>query len=284
MDKDIFELRIVGGLHKGAALALLNDRVRIGSDPSSDIVLLDDGVLEQHLCLRCEAGDWRIEPHGELMPVGVVFPIGQAALMLCLRWTDWPSASAPTPQPVIAATSARATKTVWFSVIGILLLLFIGAFLVLPLSASKPTRTVGKTPALPSPMQESMTNEQQQRKLVMQLLSDRTLKDFVEVKLEANSIIFKADLNKLEMKRMDEVVHILSQRLGSAIAIRADIRPIEESLPFDITEVFLGPVSYIKTKAGATVYVGEAVDGVVLNAIRPGVLEFSGSRVFEVSW
>jgi pSer/pThr/pTyr-binding forkhead associated (FHA) protein len=47
-----FKLKIVAGLHKDAELLIdPNMRYTIGASDECDIVLIDSGVAEQHLCL-----------------------------------------------------------------------------------------------------------------------------------------------------------------------------------------------------------------------------------------
>ena len=50
------ELRVLSGLHKGAALILPIETVTIGSDSNCSVVLLDEGVKPVHLTLQCIEG------------------------------------------------------------------------------------------------------------------------------------------------------------------------------------------------------------------------------------
>jgi hypothetical protein len=45
----MFELRVMSGLHQGAALPLIGDRWVVGAQEDSDLVLYDPGILTQHL-------------------------------------------------------------------------------------------------------------------------------------------------------------------------------------------------------------------------------------------
>ncbi|MGN6315224.1 FHA domain-containing protein [Trinickia sp.] len=61
----MLELRILTGLHRGAALPLEGDAIRIGSGADNDIVLLDPGMPEYAGALaRDDASHWRYRPGG----------------------------------------------------------------------------------------------------------------------------------------------------------------------------------------------------------------------------
>lgn len=62
LDNAHLEIRVMSGLHQGAAVPLCGNSIVIGSDQSCDIVLLDDSVLEEHLTIVYD-GDagWRCE-------------------------------------------------------------------------------------------------------------------------------------------------------------------------------------------------------------------------------
>lgn len=56
----MLELRILSGLHRGAALPLDEDTIVIGSDESSSVVLLDPGIAPAHASLRKTSGGWAL--------------------------------------------------------------------------------------------------------------------------------------------------------------------------------------------------------------------------------
>lgn len=58
----MLELRILSGLHRGAALPLDEDTVVIGSDESSGVVLLDPGIEPAHASLRKTSEGWALSP------------------------------------------------------------------------------------------------------------------------------------------------------------------------------------------------------------------------------
>jgi hypothetical protein len=90
-------IEIIQGLHAGVRLDLQDGEYSVGPTPSSDIVLRDKGVLNQHALLRIERGEIRIEATGGDLSVGnlavaaghgcrlrlpAVIKIGEASLRL----------------------------------------------------------------------------------------------------------------------------------------------------------------------------------------------------------
>ena len=56
----MLELRILTGLHRGAALPLDGDAIRIGSAAENDVVLLDPGMPALACAIyRSEVSGWR---------------------------------------------------------------------------------------------------------------------------------------------------------------------------------------------------------------------------------
>lgn len=80
------ELRVLTGLHQGAALLLIDDEVVLGSAPQCDVVLLDEGIAPRHLHILLREGGWAWKTHGEGGQLGDVYapdasPDGTPALL-----------------------------------------------------------------------------------------------------------------------------------------------------------------------------------------------------------
>lgn len=87
-----WELRVLQGMHTGAALRLVDQAVSIGSDPGCDVLLLDAGVLPRHLTLeQDEAQGWRVLSQGEELPLHAPIPVGEAVLMVTWAHRAWHS-------------------------------------------------------------------------------------------------------------------------------------------------------------------------------------------------
>lgn len=57
----MFELRVLDGLHQGAALPLFGEQWSIGAHAEADLVLSDPGIAEQHALLRLVGSSWSVQ-------------------------------------------------------------------------------------------------------------------------------------------------------------------------------------------------------------------------------
>jgi hypothetical protein len=104
------KLQIIAGLHKGAELHLQEgERYTIGSGEQCDIVLLDDGIAVEHLCLSVSAGQaYLLEAYTDTFIDGIklsdapqclaafqVVSFGQVHLAIGPADTAWPVINPP---------------------------------------------------------------------------------------------------------------------------------------------------------------------------------------------
>lgn len=98
----MFELRVLTGLHRGAALPLCGNAWRIGAADDADLVLYDPGIAPYHGQLEKTADGWALsaqdgalcnaEGHTveqiDALPPGTPFALGQ--IWLCIVAADTP--------------------------------------------------------------------------------------------------------------------------------------------------------------------------------------------------
>ncbi|MFY1668301.1 type III secretion system inner membrane ring subunit SctD [Pseudomonas sp. Pseu.R1] len=108
----MFELRVLSGLHQGAALPLVGDQWGIGSDAEQDLALHDPGVEQLHCRLQRDGERWVMngadgqigdqEGHrhdtAELLP-NTAFVLGSVWLCVSAAEDAWPTLPAVT-QPL----------------------------------------------------------------------------------------------------------------------------------------------------------------------------------------
>ncbi|MCO7254507.1 type III secretion system inner membrane ring subunit SctD [Dickeya oryzae] len=107
----MFELRVLTGLHRGAALPLSGTSWRIGSADEADMVLYDPGIREQHCLLETAPGGWQVcvldgpvsnsEGHtveqSLQLPPGTPFAVGAIWLCVVSADTPWQDDTSATP-------------------------------------------------------------------------------------------------------------------------------------------------------------------------------------------
>ncbi|WP_038913870.1 type III secretion system inner membrane ring subunit SctD [Dickeya zeae] len=107
----MFELRVLTGLHRGAALPLSGTSWRIGSADEADMVLYDPGIREQHCLLEASSDGWQVcvldgpvsnsEGHSVeqslILPPGTPFAVGAIWLCVVSADTPWQDDTSATP-------------------------------------------------------------------------------------------------------------------------------------------------------------------------------------------
>jgi type III secretion protein D len=122
----MFELRVLTGLHQGAALPLVGEQWAIGADADQDLALHDPGVEQLHCRLQREGDDWLLnaadgriadeEGHlhaSTLLTPNTAFVLGSVWLCVSPAQDPWPSvpaviAQARPEQPAQAEAPASA--------------------------------------------------------------------------------------------------------------------------------------------------------------------------------
>jgi type III secretion protein D len=114
----MFELRVLTGLHQGAALPLVGEQWGIGADADQDLALHDPGVEQLHCRLQRQGEGWLLnaadgsiadeEGHlhaSTLLTPNTAFVLGSVWLCVSLAQDPWPSLPAVIPQAKSEQTS-----------------------------------------------------------------------------------------------------------------------------------------------------------------------------------
>ncbi|HTH76530.1 MAG TPA: FHA domain-containing protein [Trinickia sp.] len=259
----MLELRILTGLHRGAALPLEGDAIRIGSGADNDIVLLDPGMPEYAGALaRDEASHWRYRPggapqarHGSAAEAAP--PRNDIPLIDGARWfagpvllgsddegSPWPVEPAPPFQPSAAALRGSTriklilAATVAIAAAGLVAALAMVATRTVPttasrLSAAKPSTVGVAAPAAP---------------------------------LEP---------------RAKQASALKPVRVAEGLAYPSDV---VTHPPFAIRSVKGGPYGFLVTEDGRVLVPGSRWKAFTLVRIESGRAVFSGPHAAEVRW
>lgn len=114
----MFELRVLTGLHQGAALPLVGEQWGIGADADQDLALHDPGVEQLHCRLQRQGEGWLLnaaegaiadeEGHlhaSTLLTPNTAFVLGSVWLCVSPAQDPWPSLPAVIPQAKSEQTS-----------------------------------------------------------------------------------------------------------------------------------------------------------------------------------
>jgi type III secretion protein D len=318
---EMFELRVMTGLHRGAALPLVGEQWLIGADDELDLALHDPGVAAQHCKLQREGETWSLSAQDGTVTDGEghahrlislepnqPFVLGSVWLALCEADEPWPALpalatdatthAASSPQGEAAALNAplksrpsffnRITWVILGALVGV-----VGSAWSLSYHTATGEMPLAKSAApATAPASSVITEADAQRptlsaddaaQKLRSMLSDRLLTD-ITVEQTSRGLILRGNLQseaRLVFKRM---LQRFDDRYKGAVAVIDDVGSGSSSLPFAIVQIMSGPQAHLVTAEGKRLYIGEELNGLRLTRIEDGRVEFEGDRHYEVSW
>ncbi|GGM31150.1 FHA domain-containing protein [Pseudomonas asuensis] len=317
----MFELRVLTGLHQGAALPLVGEQWLIGSNDDLDLALHDIGVEPQHCRLQREDDRWILtseegavlDDEGHTHPLTAVHPnspfvLGSVWLSISPAGEAWPMV----PASVQDATSHAATDqssegsqdrtptrkgVSLFSrsgtvIIGILLgvvgsawsLSQTGTSSRVPAERFEKNEQVQAKPELTKPgIQRIRLSAEETRLRLKTMLSDRLLSD-ITVEQMAHGLVLRGNLQDEMRPVYQRMLQRFDEQYESSAALVDQVSVGGTTLPFVIVQIMSGPQAHLVTAQGKRLYVGDELDGLRLTRIDDGRVVFDGERHYEVVW
>jgi len=305
----LYELRVLTGLHRGAALPLTGEQWSIGSSSSADLALYDPGIKDHHCLLQLIDDTWslvrkegaitdseghRVDEIAMFKP-GTPFALNGVWLSVVSANTDWPpeddeprdtTEPATEPQLLIAehdesrVQAARAPR----SLLGPLLL--IGALVTFLMALLWVYNRQEPLPVVQGPAPKSILKDSAQvQKVLGKMLKERELQGRISV-VEENGKIYlhgrfeEDDLLQLTERMLQRFEHLYQSPLQVLSAL-PEAAPL---LPFHVVQISGTRPAHILTSDGRRLFLGDEVDGVRLVEINDHRVIFEGDRRVELSW
>lgn len=319
----MFELRVLNGLHQGAALPLVGDQWVIGASDEHDLALYDPGIAALHCRLSRTEDGWNLaaeqmsinddEGHAsDTITLTPNQPFALANVWLCLAsaeepWPDVPALATPTDAngqaPQSSSSSARKSlpgvpslKLISAVIAGVVVGLVGGAW---GLSQSEAPPSAGKAapaqarqiPAPSSPAASparsagstSLKNREQIRRLLTTQLAERLLTEVTVEELE-EGLVLKGNLKEEALEVYQRMLRSFKERHAITIPIVDQVGIVGTSLPFTLVQIIAGNNAHLVTADGLQIYVGDVVQGLRLTRIEEHKIIFDGDQHIEVSW
>ena len=303
------ELRVLTGLHRGAALPLTGSQWWIGAAQDADLALYDPGIKDRHCQLNRSEQGWelsalqgllqdnegqRCQQLSGLQP-GTPFAIGHIWLSIVDAATPWPEeCDKPAPDaesvslaqtPASPAEDAPLTEEkrrlpLWAKALYLLLSLL----LLLMLGSWQLHDSLASPSAPPLPTKPSLASVESTRQILARMLSDRALDKQVSVAGDGNSLILSGNLSSEDSQRLQRMLHTLYRHYDVRLAIHNRISTLSPHLPFRIVQISSGPHANIVTDGGQRLFIGDEVDRLRLVAINSDSIEFAGRASIRVKW
>ncbi|MFC0141092.1 type III secretion system inner membrane ring subunit SctD [Erwinia mallotivora] len=306
------ELRVLTGLHRGAALPLSGEQWWIGAAEDADLALYDPGIKDRHCQLLKTVQGWvvkalegplndnegqRCEELSNLQP-GTAFAIGHIWLSIVSAATPWPEeASEPVPaeeapelaEPAVTAAAETAPAVVpqekeplpfWakviYAVLILLLVMILGSWL-LNASMASPS-------APPAPGKPQLNSVGRTRQIINSMLLDRGLEKQVAVASDNNSLTLSGNLSDDDNQRLQRMMSTFYHHYDVRLAIHNKASTVNAKLPFNIVQITSGTHANIVTDGGQRIFIGDEVDQLRLVAINSDSIEFAGRENIRVKW
>ncbi|MGD8108396.1 FHA domain-containing protein [Pantoea sp. FN0302] len=288
----MFELRVLSGLHCGAALPLSGDRWQIGASPQADLLLSDESVTGCERWLHCQEGSWWLteqEEASDRQPVTLEEPFELAGVWLCVAQASTPwheaaalpaSAFASAPAAAVAEEVAARTGTPrWMRgvIFGLLLLFsFTVVSWILQPTVAQPNAGENSRPA--------WGTVEDLRAPLQIMLRERDLANSVKISRQGDRLLLSGSLTQPQITVFNRMMTRFYARYSAAAPVTSAVRPLEKKLPFRIVQIATGSRANIVTDEGDRLFIGDQIGDLRLVAITDDRIEFSGHDPITVKW
>lgn len=289
----LFELRVLSGLHEGAALPLFGECWSIGADQDADLELYDPGVAARHARLHGMAGRWTVQAQEGLLQddagtvraqitdlaPGRAFAIG--GIRLCVAdtqsaWLDEPADAVAQPGAPVTAGS----KSKWLAP---------GILVLVPILMALAWQPMGTAPALapqPSPAsnKRQLATTAQVHQQLLKMLIERDLGNTVRLQVAADRITLGGEVGQDSLALVSRMLERFEVQFETPVAIINQVQQASTVLPFRIVQIIGGPKAHVVLADGRRLFFGDEVQGLRLTAIDNRRVLFEGRQRHEVNW
>lgn len=294
---ELFELRVLSGLHQGAALPLFGEQWCIGANPQAELQLYDPGVADRHALLRCTDARWTVQAQeglvhdqagaarariADLAP-DVEFAIGGIRLCVADARSAWMEGV-----PAIPGEAALIHKTAppagrwrkWLSATLATLLLALAGMTLLPSTSARP-----HAPQLPAPGDKRLlTSAREVHLQLVKMLIERELVDVIRLEVGPDRITLSGDVAREPLALVSRMLARFDAQFETPVVIVNNVGQISTELPFRIVQIIGGQRAHVVLADGRRLFFGDEIDGLRLTAIDNNRLLFDGKQRYEVSW
>ena len=289
----LFELRVLSGLHEGAALPLFGECWSIGADQDADLELYDPGVAARHARLHGMAGRWTVQAQEGLLQddagtvraqitdlaPGRAFAIG--GIRLCVAdtqsaWLDEPADAVAQPGAPVTAGS----KSKWLAP---------GILVLVPILMALAWQPMGTAPVL-APQPSSASNKRQLvttaqvHQQLLKMLIERDLGNAVRLQVAADRITLGGEVGQDSLALVSRMLERFEVQFETPVAIINQVQQASTVLPFRIVQIIGGPKAHVVLADGRRLFFGDEVQGLRLTAIDNRRVLFEGRQRHEVNW
>ncbi|MBK5435847.1 type III secretion protein [Pseudomonas sp. TH32] len=299
----MFELRVLDGLHQGAALPLFGEQWSVGAHPDADLALYDPGIAERHVRLQCVERRWSVQAEEGViqdadglilaqiadLEFNSTFSIGN--VRLCVSRTDqpWPQAPAPVHQAPAPPSEAPATLAL-SSISGtqqkrLISLVVVVAVIVTALGMSSSGEREAQASLMP-PMtrKNELGSPYDVRQQLLKMLNERELTNRISIQLINGQVLLDGNGSQDDVELVSRMLSRFGEQFDTAVPVMSRVKVRDTTFPFKILQIVGGPNGHVVLEQGNRLFVGDEMDGLRLVLIDNTKVVFEGQQRFEVRW
>ena len=296
----LFELRVLSGLHEGAALPLFGECWSIGAHQDADLELYDPGVETRHARLHCVDGRWTVQAQEGLLQdetgtaraqiadlaAGKAFAIGGIRLCIANTQSAWVDELAEVTRVQSETAAARSGMVParrpgkWLALALSVSVLILAAQVCQP---SNTAQALSPKPLAVSDRRQLATTHQVHQQL-LKMLIERDLDNAIRLQVVDEQIILGGDVGKDSLALVSRMLDRFEAQFETPVAIINQVQEISTALPFRIVQIIGGQKAHVVLADGRRLFFGDEAQGVRLTAIDNRRVLFEGAQRYEVSW
>ena len=303
----MFELRVLDGLHQGAALPLFGDEWSIGAHADADLVLNDSGIAEQHARLRFIDSNWSVQAEAGLLrsadgqvlaqiarlEVSVPFLVGTVRLCVALADHPWPQAPAPAPAavPTSSRSSVDPVRTLTLSSIShsqqkrLLSLVLVVTIIIMAVGMASTGEREAQASLMPPEVKKNeLGSPFEVRQQLLKMLNERELDHRVSLQVINGQVALNGDVSQEDVDLVARMLSRFGEQFDSDVPVISRVRVRDSAPPFRIVQIVGGPNGHVVLEDGGRLFVGDELDGLRLVLIDNSKVIFDGAQRYEVRW
>lgn len=301
----MYELRVLDGLHQGAALPLFGEQWSLGANADADLLLDDPGIAEHHARLLLAEGRWSVQAEAGLLKnsdgqmlaqigdlaLNTAFVIGTVRLCVSPADQPWlqvavPKAERPTTEPLHQAPLPLTLSSISSSQQKRLLsLLLLCAVIIAAVGIVFTGERQAQASLMPAVIQKpGLDSPSEVRQQLMRMLGERELVQRVSLQIVNGQIALNGVVSQEEVELIARMLDRFAEQFDTVVPVISRVRVRDGTLPFKILQIVGGPNGHVVLEEGTRLFVGDEVDGLRLVLIDNSKVVFDGEQRYEVGW
>ncbi|MFP8968082.1 FHA domain-containing protein [Pokkaliibacter sp. CJK22405] len=294
----MYELRVLTGLHRGAALPLVGgEQWSIGAAETADLVLFDPGIQLSHCQILQTENGWSIEgDQGQVidseghrldllenLAPNIPFALHGVWFAICDASVPWPEEDTDEQAEIEAAKPKK--KPVLPFVFGFLSAITIVAsttWAALSPQSPEGDGKVGVEQGISAKPVLGDANEVASQ--LRKMLSERELGSLVTVKVHQGELALTGGLNESDRELVSRMLARFQLRFSTPVNIKNETGSLKAQLPFTITQIVAGNMAHVVTSDNRRIFIGDQIDGLRLVSVNENKVVFKGNQDIEVTW